>query len=33
MMLIGKTANWLLRQSVHRCAKAVDLFVRMRKIT
>ena len=30
MMLIGKTANWLLRHSVHRCAKAIDKFVRMR---
>jgi len=34
MMLIGKTANWLLRHSVQRCViKAVDEFVRMREIT
>ena len=34
MMLIGKTANWLLRHSVQRCViKAVDEFGRMREIT
>jgi len=35
MMLITKTANWLLRHSVAYSAvlKAVDEFVRMREIT
>jgi len=33
MMLIGKTANWLLRHSVQCCVQAIDEFVRMRGIT
>ena len=32
-MLIGKTANWLLRHSVQRCLKAVDELLRMLEIT
>jgi len=33
MMLIGKTANWLLRHSIQRCVKSRRLFVRMREMT
>ena len=33
-MLIGKTANWLLRHSAQRCVKSrIDEFVRVREIT
>ena len=33
MMLIGKTANWLLRHSIQRCVKSRNEFVHMREIT
>jgi len=32
MMLIGKTANWLIRHSVQRIAETCE-FLRMREIT
>ena len=33
MMLIGKTANWLLCHSIQRCVKSRNEFVHMREIT